>query len=242
MGDQFQDLLTKRNLSRLLVLAILTLAIPLGTQLLRQQQILQSRAAGAQASFVEPNVELRPGINGIPGDSDDVLVATSGTVGLSLKPPSGWSTSDTASPSPSPSSSASPSPSGTQQPGAGPEWDLKGIYDYQAITISCSPGVTCDPGAITKYMISVNTMDKTTGAFEGVFFYVGESPTDFFARFRGTETGSNLEFRYIEPDNPGYYVRFRGAVNADGSMGGQALSSEGIKFDWRTTAGAAKKI
>ena len=50
---------SKKNLVNLLLLAIMVLALPLGVNLVRQQQLLKSRAAGDPIKFTGANVEKR---------------------------------------------------------------------------------------------------------------------------------------------------------------------------------------
>ena len=51
----------KKNLINLLVFLVLILALPLGIQLVRQQQIFSSRASAPAITFSGPNVETRAG-------------------------------------------------------------------------------------------------------------------------------------------------------------------------------------
>ncbi len=55
MPDQLREFYTKKNLGNLLVLAIVTLALPLGIQLVKQQQILRTQAASSVAFVNEGN-------------------------------------------------------------------------------------------------------------------------------------------------------------------------------------------
>jgi len=54
-------LLDKKNLANLLVLGILILAVPLGVDLIRKQQIIKSRAAADPIVFTGINVVQRNG-------------------------------------------------------------------------------------------------------------------------------------------------------------------------------------
>ncbi|MBI2011137.1 hypothetical protein HYS91_00035 [Candidatus Daviesbacteria bacterium] len=77
MPDSLKELSTKKNIVNLLVLAIISLALPLGLRGLREQLVLRSQAAQATLNFRDPNVETRGG----------VLVATAPEVGVILTPP-----------------------------------------------------------------------------------------------------------------------------------------------------------
>lgn len=236
MNDQLKELATKKNIASLLVIGILVLAIPLGVRLIRYQQLVGIFAAEPSVNFVPPNVETREG----------KLVATSATIGVTLTPP--WPPAASANPSVNPS--ASPSPGTSPSPSASPileapAWDLKGVYDYTSSVTSCGTATNCEVGGKSKYVMDVTSMDTTTGVFQGVFYQPGDTPAEAFAQIKGTLSGSNLTMNYRERGDPSgdrYTVRFRGTVNTNGSMQGEALSSEGIKFEWRTTSGQAKKL
>lgn len=62
MGEFLNYFKRKENLINLLILGILILAIPLGVNLIRQQQIIKSRAQVDPIVFTGPNVEKRNGI------------------------------------------------------------------------------------------------------------------------------------------------------------------------------------
>ncbi|MDO8573849.1 MAG: hypothetical protein Q7R77_03800 [Candidatus Daviesbacteria bacterium] len=57
MGEFLDYFKNKKNLANLLLLGILVLAIPLGVNLIKQQQILKSRATAAAIVFSGPNVK-----------------------------------------------------------------------------------------------------------------------------------------------------------------------------------------
>lgn len=75
--DYFKN---KKNLSNLLIMGILILAVPIGVTLIRQQQILKSRATNPPITFVEkPNVTTK--------NPDGSWKTTSTTVSLLLSAP-----------------------------------------------------------------------------------------------------------------------------------------------------------
>lgn len=121
MNEQLKDFITKKNILSLLSLGIIILAIPLGINLIQQQQIFKSRATAATLTFVEPNVETRTAPNGSP-----VTVATEPRVGIQIQPPEGWSftatpgPSETPTPTPTPTGSGSPTPTPTATPSPTP--------------------------------------------------------------------------------------------------------------------------
>lgn len=94
----------RKNFINIIVLVILILALPLGLNILRRQQIIKSRAAVDPIVFTGSNVRLK---------SDGTWVATKPQIQLQLTsplgPPPGGSSP---TPSPSPSFSPFPSPSG----------------------------------------------------------------------------------------------------------------------------------
>lgn len=51
MNINIKEYLTKRNIIGLIIIAILVIAIPLSVYLIRQQQILKSKAAAAPVTF-----------------------------------------------------------------------------------------------------------------------------------------------------------------------------------------------
>lgn len=238
MNDQLKELATKKNIASLLVIGILILAIPLGVRLIRYQQLVSIFAAEPSVNFVSPNVETREG----------KLVATSATVGVTLTPP--WAPVSSGNGSPSPSGSQTPSPSSSTTPTPSPSsqaplWNLLGAYDYTSSVTSCGTSENCVVGGKSKYIMEVTIMDTATGAFQGFFYLPGESVTDAFAQFKGTLIGSNLTLNYMEKEDPEglrYTARFRGSVNSDGSLTGETLDSDTVKFQWRTTSGAATKL
>lgn len=61
MGDFLDYFKNTRNLVSLLILGILVLALPIGITLLRQQQILRSRAATEPIGFSGTGVSQRNG-------------------------------------------------------------------------------------------------------------------------------------------------------------------------------------
>ena len=61
MEDFLDFFKQKKNLANLLLLGILVLALPLGVQLIRQQQIIKSRAIADPIVFVGDNVEQKDG-------------------------------------------------------------------------------------------------------------------------------------------------------------------------------------
>ena len=61
MGEFLEYFKTKKNLVNLLVLGILVLALPIGINLIRQQQIFKSRAVADPIVFKGDNVALRNG-------------------------------------------------------------------------------------------------------------------------------------------------------------------------------------
>lgn len=61
MDDILTYFKNKKNLINLLVFLVLVLALPLGIQLIRQQQIFSSRASTDPIKFTGPNVETRAG-------------------------------------------------------------------------------------------------------------------------------------------------------------------------------------
>ena len=61
MGELIDFFKNKKNLSNLLLLGILVLALPLGINLVRQQQIFKSRAVVAPIAFVGDNVKFQNG-------------------------------------------------------------------------------------------------------------------------------------------------------------------------------------
>ena len=59
MSDYLKELLNKKNLISILILAILVMAVPLTINLVRQRQISKSRAVtGNEIKFVEKTGEL----------------------------------------------------------------------------------------------------------------------------------------------------------------------------------------
>ena len=58
MIDQFKQHLTKRNIIQFLMLGILVVGIPFAVNLVRQQQVLKSRASTENIIFTGPNVKL----------------------------------------------------------------------------------------------------------------------------------------------------------------------------------------
>ena len=96
MSDFAELIKVKKNLINLLVLAILVLALPIGINLIKQQQILRSRAAAVPITVEGSCITNRNG----------KLVATCPQVTVKLVSPLGGPTvSSSASPSPTPSPS-----------------------------------------------------------------------------------------------------------------------------------------
>lgn len=135
MQDQFSQFTSKKNLASLLVLAILVLAIPLGVNLVRQQQILKSRATGEQITFASPGIDQRTGPKG------DVTVAVAQTIGLNLSLPDGWSfTGGSPSPSETPEVTSSPGPSITPGPSGDARCD---VAKGKIAGCSCTQNTQC---------------------------------------------------------------------------------------------------
>lgn len=116
---------SKKNIISVLTLLILILAVPLGMQLIRQQQIIRSRAlegAPGTVTFSGPNVSTR--------NNKQVLkltVSDEGTseakVDLIITAPNAPGTQPSTAPSVSPSpsaSAASPTPTPSPSPRASP--------------------------------------------------------------------------------------------------------------------------
>ncbi len=59
MSDYLKEILSRKNLISILILAILVLAIPIGIKMVQTQQTLKSKAAtGNEIKFVEKTGEL----------------------------------------------------------------------------------------------------------------------------------------------------------------------------------------
>lgn len=101
MSDFLDFFKQKKNLVNLLLLGILVLALPLGVNLIRQQQIIKSRAAVAAITFKGSNVEQKNGS----------MVALKPQISLELTSPLGPPGIPSNTPSPSPSSTPTPSSS-----------------------------------------------------------------------------------------------------------------------------------
>lgn len=80
MGDFLDFFKQKKNLINLLLLGILVLALPIGINLVRQQQILKSRAVADPIVFAGDNVEQK---------SDGTWVAKDPKISLELTSPLG---------------------------------------------------------------------------------------------------------------------------------------------------------
>src|SRR3990172_4405966 len=102
MSDFLDFFRIKKNLINLLLLGILVLALPLGVDLIRQQQIIKSRALAEPIVFAGDNVEQK----------DGKWIAKAPQISLEITSPLGPPASPRPSTSPSPGSS--PSPSGTK--------------------------------------------------------------------------------------------------------------------------------
>lgn len=77
MGEFLQYFKNKKNLITLVLIGILLLAIPVGINLLKQQQIIQSRATGDEIKFSGTSVKCSGGD----------CTTTSPTVQVDLTPP-----------------------------------------------------------------------------------------------------------------------------------------------------------
>src|SRR3990172_9539806 len=97
MSDFLDFLKNKKNLINLLLLGILVLALPLGVDLIRKQQIIKSRAIADPIVFVGDNVEQK----------DGKWIAKDPQISLELTSPLGPPVSQVISPSPT----VPPSPS-----------------------------------------------------------------------------------------------------------------------------------
>lgn len=110
MSEQFSDFFkNKKNIINLLILLILVLGLPLGVKLIREQQILKSRAdVTGRVDFVEEA--------GILEKRGSIFVLTQqaqGKVKLTLTSPlgpPGAGNVTAATPTPTPASTASPTP------------------------------------------------------------------------------------------------------------------------------------
>ena len=203
MGDQFREFLNKKNLSSLLVLAILVLAIPVGLQYLRQTQVLKSKAAGGQVLFVSPGIDnSRTAPNGSP-----VTVAVDQTVGLNLGLPNGWLY---ATPSSSPALK-----------------DLTGSYNLTFTTTSCPPPTptsSCQVGQVWPHTMNIITMDTTTGSFSGTGSYT-KTPLLVW-KVTGNETPGGFVTFHISYDPPNNYtIDGTGQLASDGSWSGSSKDS-----------------
>lgn len=61
MGEFLQYFKSKKNLMTLVLIGILLLAIPVGITLLKQQQVIKSRATGDEIRFSGANVKCTGG-------------------------------------------------------------------------------------------------------------------------------------------------------------------------------------
>ncbi len=203
MQDQLSQFTTKKNLTSLLVLAVLVLAIPIGVNLVRQQQNLKSKAAGEQVIFASPNVEARTGPNGSP-----VAVALDQTVGVNVGLPNGWSYTPTVT-----------------------LRDLKGTYDLTYTLKACNPIPSggCGVNTLYPHTMEINAMDTTTGVFSG-FGHFNPTPSITWTLSNGLETSAGAVTFHIAYDSSSYTIDNTGTVASDGSISGTATSSSGQSF------------
>lgn len=108
----------KKTIISLLILVILVLAIPLGVELVRRQQIFQSRATAEPIVFTGPNVKLK----------DGKWVATKPQISLEITSPLG------------PPVSPTPTPTPTPIPPQPPPKDTSPIISYEAFHYTGSSG------------------------------------------------------------------------------------------------------
>lgn len=106
---------SKKNIISALTLLILILAVPLGMQLIRQQQVIKSRAAtGATGvTFSGPNVKVVNNKTVVKLDADGNAI-----VDLIITAPNAPGTQP--SPTPSPAATTSPTPTPSPSPRASP--------------------------------------------------------------------------------------------------------------------------
>lgn len=99
MGDFLDYFKKKKNLTSLLLLGILILGLPIGIQLLKQQQILKSRAeSSGPIRFIQSDTEFQQ----TPGN-DSTWATTDANISFNLYSPFGFSGVVAGTPTPTPS-------------------------------------------------------------------------------------------------------------------------------------------